>query len=208
VPPEVSSLIAAIATLVNNLNENVGLPSNLPTGRDLRYNDEKTRISSNINLPIELGEVEESDKTWNTIAKIFTNTQLKSMPSAELLSAPQEIIEKSKFEKETIREISSPAENAAAPIVNVNTGESSATLDIKPLVDTVSSLETPVIATQQIDTEPLIGAIQGIPGINIGDIEGALPKPSFKTIVNIDSPEISPPINITEMVAAPKTYPI
>ncbi len=206
-PPEVSNLIAAIATLVNTLNESVGLPSNLPTGRDLRYNDEKTRISSNINLPIELGEVDENDKTWNTIAKIFTNTQLKSIPPVVPLEASQGIVEKSKIEKETIREISSPIENNTAPIVNVNTGESSTTLDIKPLVDTFSSLEPPVITTQQIDTEPLISAIQDIPSINMGDIEGALPKPSFETIVNIDSPEISPSINIPEMAAAPVTMP-
>lgn len=206
-PPEVSSLIAAIATLVNTLNESVGLPSNLPTGRDLRYNDEKTRISSNINLPVELGEVQESDKTWNTIAKIFTNTQLKSMPPMELLSAPQEIIEKSKFEKETIREISSPVENTAAPIVNITTGESSTTLDIDPLVDTLSSISSPTINTQQINTEPLVSAIKDIPGIDIGGMAEVLPKPSFENIVNIDSPEISPSINIPEIAPSPITMP-
>ena len=205
-PPEVNNLIAAIATLVNNLNETVGLPNNLSTGRDLRYNAEKTRVSPNINLPVEIGEVSEGDKGWNSIAKIFTNTQLKSIPPSKPPIISKEVNENFRFEKETVREIPAPVENVTTTITNASP-EGPVSLNITPFIEEFSAINKPIITTQQVDTEQLASAVKSISNIDIEGIVKSLPKPSIESIVNVNVPDDSPPLNIPEIVSAPVVIP-
>jgi hypothetical protein len=128
VPPDVSNLIAALTTLVSSLNEQSGVPNNLGLNEDPRFNSDKTRVKSDIYIPIKLGEIEENDRAWNTISKIFAKTQL-SAPSAPepvispavepVLPAITEVVKEnniSLLEKETI--ITSAPVAEPAPSIN------------------------------------------------------------------------------------------
>ncbi len=80
-PPDISKLIAAIIQLVENLNEKSGLPANdiLSNNRDPRFNSDKTRVQTSFGLPIKLADIQENDRTWNKIAKIFAKNYAESI---------------------------------------------------------------------------------------------------------------------------------
>jgi hypothetical protein len=220
VPPEISSLISAIATLADSLKEQVGVPNNFSVDQDLRYTGDKTRVRSNINLPVELGQVDEGDESWNTIAKIFAKAQPVSPVSPEPLAATEPVSpalsEKETIkefsslqEKETIKEFSSLEEKETiSKIVNVEK-ISSPILDTSS-IDTnlekmVSSLSAPAASPALIDIGPIVEITKAglISNENIaaqGIIEPKQSLPNLQSSIEATAPV---PANIYEPIIEP-----
>jgi len=220
VPPEISSLISAIATLADSLKEQVGVPNNFSVDQDLRYTGDKTRVRSNMNLPVELGQVDEGDESWNTIARIFAKAQPVSPIPPEPLTAPapaspvpteKETIKEfsSLQEKETIKEFSSLQERETiSKIVNVEK-ISSPILDTSS-IDTnlekmVSSLSAPAASPALIDIGPIVEITKAglISNENIaaqGIIEPKQSLPNLQSSIEATAPV---PANIYEPIIEP-----
>ena len=219
-PPEISSLISAIATLADSLKEQVGVPNNFSVDQDLRYTGDKTRVRSNMNLPVELGQVDEGDESWNTIARIFAKAQPVSPIPPEPLTAPapaspvpteKETIKEfsSLQEKETIKEFSSLQERETiSKIVNVEK-ISSPILDTSS-IDTnlekmVSSLSAPAASPALIDIGPIVEITKAglISNENIaaqGIIEPKQSLPNLQSSIEATAPV---PANIYEPIIEP-----
>ena len=222
-PPDVSNLIAALTTLVSSLNEQSGVPNNLGLNEDPRFNSDKTRVKSDIYIPIKLGEIEENDRAWNTISKIFAKTQL-SAPSAPepvispavepVLPAITEVVKEnniSLLEKETI--ITSAPVAEPAPSINSkglednfnilsNILKGMPTVSPQPVLEIPSSPVTSPIVNLQ-SPEVSIPA-----GPDLSPFIDAINRPVAPPIVNLQSPEapVAPPIvnlQSTEALVAP-----
>jgi hypothetical protein len=80
VPPEVSKLIAAVTTLVSALNESAGIsaPSPGSSGVDNRVDERKEKVATAPGLLVRFNEPQISDKSWNTIARIFAKNFIEA----------------------------------------------------------------------------------------------------------------------------------
>jgi hypothetical protein len=80
VPPEVSKLIAAVTTLVSALNESAGIsaPSPGSSGVDNRVDERKEKVATAPGLLVRFNETQISDKSWNTIARIFAKNFIEA----------------------------------------------------------------------------------------------------------------------------------
>ena len=79
-PPEVSKLIAAVTTLVSALNESAGIsaPSPGSSGVDNRVDERKEKVATAPGLLVRFNEPQISDKSWNTIARIFAKNFIEA----------------------------------------------------------------------------------------------------------------------------------
>ncbi len=199
-PPEVSNLIAAITTLVSSLNEQSGVPSNSVLNQDPRFNSDKTKVNSNIYLPVKLGEIKESDEAWNTISKIFAKTQLSAPNTPEPVASPAaapvfpsttEVVREnniSSFERETI--LTPVSVETKSPIINFEGFDKN--FDI--LSNAIKGLSTPT-------PQPIIEVISppvASPIINLQSPEVSIPAgPDFTSLISaINAPVASPIINL------------
>ena len=176
-PPDVSNLIAALTTLVSSLNEQSGVPNNLGLNEDPRFNSDKTRVKSDIYIPIKLGEIEENDRAWNTISKIFAKTQL-SAPSA-----PEPVI--------------SPAVEPVLPAITEVVKENNISLLEKETIITSAPVAEPAPSINSKGLEDnfniLSNILKGMPTVSPQPVLEIPSSPVTSPIVNLQSPEVSIP---------------